>query len=96
MSQLPRWAFDIRPGWHPPNPPVATNGEIIALQGFWGSGGLPGVQVMCMNGKWYSAAQDVPGLGDFSCKECVQVGELSFSQYHQLNQQELYSSSLSR
>ena len=35
---------------------------------FEGSGGLPGVQVKCMNGKWYSAAQDVPGLDDLSCR----------------------------
>ena len=40
--------------------------------------------------KGYSAAQDVPGLDDFSCKKCVQVGELTCSRYHRLNQQDLY------
>ena len=30
----------------------------------------------------YSAAQDVPGLDDGSCKKCVQVGELTCSRYH--------------
>ena len=43
-----------------------------------------------MNSKWYRVAQDAPGLGDFSSRECVQVDEPAFSRFHRLNQQEQY------
>ena len=35
-------------------------------------------------------AQDAPGLGDFSCRDCMQVDEQAFIRFHRLNQQERY------
>ena len=60
--------------WEPKRPvkEMYVHGAAWLLQGFWGSAWA---KVKCMNGKWYNVAQDAPGLGDFSCRECVQVGE---------------------
>ena len=61
-----------------------TKGAVAQSQGGSGATTTTGIST------GYSAAQDVPGLDDGSCKKCVQVGELTCSRYHRLNQQDLY------
>ena len=61
-----------------------TKGAVAQSQGGSGATTTTGIST------GYSAAQDVPGLDDCNGKRSVQVGELTCSRYHRLNQQDLY------